>query len=351
MKFKAQSLVLILLSFITLSAASFSHAATEEMRSLGGFNTVLIYTPTTMSPLGARSLMIVLHGCTQTSNDYRTANLQDAADKNGVVIAVPEAMYKAGYGCWDYWSATPNRNLKDYKNLISLAKAMTDDPQYEIDSKQVYMVGLSSGGVFAMNTACLAPDVFAGMGLVGSASAGTPASAPIVTIDGTKKMTQQKCEAFAGTCKPHFQTQVMVSAYGTHDFTVDQKYGPQNAAAMALVYGHSDVSINADMPKAKIKVNPENTVSLVELTNEGHTWPGGPGASGAYIGDASINLGIYLGEFFNANNRRVRATVLPPECEDDEPIIPPVTEGSGSGGAIPPIFLLFVALLAAKRRK
>lgn len=271
---KTKKLFLILLAISMLSTAGVSSAATEETRALGGFGSVLIYTPTTMSPLGGRSLMIVLHGCTQAISAFRTANLQAAADKRGMVIAVPDAAYKAGFSCWDYWTGTPSRTSKDYKNLISLANTMVADSKYQIDKNQVYIAGLSSGGAFAMNTGCLAPDVFAGMGLVGTPSAGTSSSGAIGVQEGTVQSTRQKCESFAGTNKQHFQTQVTVSAYGTADYTVSKGYGPQNASAMALIYGHSDVSVNANVSKANIKVNTEKTVALVELTGESHAWPG-----------------------------------------------------------------------------
>lgn len=314
---KTKRLLLVLLSIVMMSMAGISSAATEENRSLGGFNSVIIYTPTSMSPLGGRSLMIVLHGCTQPNTAFRTANLQAAADQHGMVIAVPDAVHKAGFACWDYWTGVPNRNMKDYKNLISLANTMAGDSKYEIDRDQIYIAGLSSGGSFAMNTACLAPDVFAGMGLVGTPSAGTSSSGAITVLEGSPQSTQRKCESFAGANKPHFQTQVTVSAFGTGDHTVNKGYGPQNATAMALIYGHSDVLNSADIPKAKIKVNAEKSVALVELAGEGHAWPGGPGSSGSYIGSASINYANYLGEFFNANNRRVKNDL---ECTVPGPI-------------------------------
>ena len=309
---KTKKLFTALLGLTLLATVGVANAATEETRALGGFNTVVIYTPTTLSPLGGRSLMIVLHGCVQTHLAFKTANLQPAADEHGMVIAVPQTANPAIYGCWDWWNAAPSRTSKDYQNLITLANAMVADSRYQIDKNQVYIAGLSSGGVFAFNTGCLAPDVFAGMGLVGAASAGHSLNNGVAVVPGGEQLTRQVCEGYAGAYKQHFQTQVTVSVYGTADYTVDQGYGPQNARAMALIYGHSDVSVFANVPKANIKVNSEKTVSLVELPGETHSWPGGEGAYGDYIGNTSINIADYLGEFFNANNRRVTTTVKNP---------------------------------------
>ena len=151
-----------------LCAAIFSQpsfaGSWQQNVSIGGFNNVHIYTPDTQSSIGnGHSLMLVLHGCVQPINNYLTANLEDAAEAHGMVIAVPDAMNKAGYSCWSYWQGAINRSSGDYKNLINLANALSGDATRNIDPKQVYIAGLSSGAAMAAQTACVAPDVFAGV--------------------------------------------------------------------------------------------------------------------------------------------------------------------------------------------
>ena len=88
--------------------------------------------------------MLVLHGCVQPINNYLSANLEEAAEAHGMVIAVPDAMNKAGgiaAGLLARWSG-------DYKNLIK-ANALSGDVARNIDPKQVYIAGLSSGAAMA----------------------------------------------------------------------------------------------------------------------------------------------------------------------------------------------------------
>ena len=97
----------------------------QDNQSLGGFNNVHLYTPDTDSPVGTgKALLIVLHGCTQSINAYKTANLETAAEEFGMVVAVPDAMNKAGFSCWSYWQGTKSRSAGDYKNLIDLANEL-----------------------------------------------------------------------------------------------------------------------------------------------------------------------------------------------------------------------------------
>jgi poly(hydroxyalkanoate) depolymerase family esterase len=250
MKRVALALLALTMSLIT----TLTFAATEETVRKGGFNSVILYTPTTLSPVGnGRSLMVVLHGCTQPTLNFKTANLDKAADEHGMVIAVPDAVYKEGFQCWGYWTGMPSRTYNDYKNILNLVSELLSDATYNIDPNQVYIAGLSSGGAFAMETGCLAPDVFAGMGLVGAPSAGTGAMGAF-SHEGTVASVKSNCNSTAGSNASHFNTQVTVSAYGTSDTTVPQSYGPQNAKAMAGVYGHSEPSEVKATPGLEVQV-------------------------------------------------------------------------------------------------
>ncbi|WP_246068652.1 hypothetical protein ACONUD_07710 [Microbulbifer harenosus] len=65
----------------------------DQNVTLGGFNKVHVYTPDSTSPVGnGRSLLLILHGCTQSIDDYLKANLEMAAEEHGMVIAVPDAI-------------------------------------------------------------------------------------------------------------------------------------------------------------------------------------------------------------------------------------------------------------------
>ena len=210
----------------------------QNNQSVGGFSKVHIYTPESQSEIGeGKALLIVLHGCTQSIDAFKTANLEAAADQYGMVIAVPDAMNKAGFSCWSYWQGTKSRSSADYKNLISLANTMSGDASRNIDANQVYIAGLSSGAAFANTTACLAPDVFAGMGISAGPSIGTSSNGAISTCESAD--VTARCNSYAGSYKSHLDTQITSIAHGDADTTVNTCYNEQNANGMAGVYGVS----------------------------------------------------------------------------------------------------------------
>ncbi|WP_258544420.1 extracellular catalytic domain type 1 short-chain-length polyhydroxyalkanoate depolymerase [Alteromonas lipotrueae] len=286
----------------------------QQNVAAGGFNNVHIYTPDTQSPIGeGRALLVVLHGCTQSISAYLSANLEEAAESYGMVIAVPDAMNKAGFSCWSYWQGAKSRSAGDYANLLSLANTLTADSSYGIDADQVYIAGLSSGAAFANTTACLAPDVFAGMGISAGPSIGTSSSGAIGSCEYADVAT--RCQQYAGSYTASFDDQIASIAHGDADTTVDTCYNRQNAEGMADVYGVSELAgnsiIGATGRTAEEVLWQEGRVSMLWLNGVDHAWSGGDGASGSYINGSGINYASYLGQFFIDNNKRVDRNQAP----------------------------------------
>ena len=292
--------------FLTLLASTSNAASWEQKNFTGGLRTVHVYVPDTKSPIGdGRSLFVVLRGCLQPASAFKTANLDKVADEYGMVIAAAEPNTSAGADCWGYWSGMRSRTSGDYKNVISTTEAMIADASYDIDPKQVYIGGLSSGGAFAMTVGCLAPDIYAGMALDAAPSAGTGMGGAF-SHEGTPESIKRNCESYAGSYKSEFATQITTTAYGTTDGTVPRTYGLQNAKAMALIYGVNQESGTNEIHDNVIESTWEDgRVSMVEFGGVGHAWPGGQGASGSYINGTSANYGEYMAEFFVTNNQRV----------------------------------------------
>ncbi|MCU7553436.1 PHB depolymerase family esterase [Alteromonas sp. ASW11-19] len=289
----------------------------QNNQSVGGFNRVHIYTPDGQSAIGnGRALLVVLHGCTHSIDAYLTANLEAAAETYGMVVAVPDAMNKAGFGCWSYWQGAKSRSAGDYKNLISLANTLSADGNYGIDANQIYIAGLSSGAAFANTTACIAPDVFAGMGVSAGPSIGTSSGGAIGSCEQAN--VALRCEQYAGSYSSYLETQVASIAHGDADTTVDQCYNRQNAEGMAQVYGVSELPgtnvIGSGGRTADEHVWQDGRVSMLWLNGVDHAWSGGAGASGSYVNGQGINYALYLGEYFLHNNARVDRN-QPPEIQ------------------------------------
>ncbi len=311
--------ILLTLILTYFSYSQLVHAGSWQQNvTLGGFNKVHIYTPDSLSPVGeGKALLIVLHGCVQPINNYLNAQLETAADSYGMVIAVPDAMNKAGYSCWSYWQGAISKTSGDYKNLINLANAMSGDSARNIDPQQVYITGLSSGAAMSAQTACLAPDVFAGVAPSAGPTIGTSSNGAITTCETVSSSTfKSRCEGYAGSAVNHFSTQIAAIGHGTADTTVNTCYNQQNANGFAAVYGETQTSTTNSLSEGSGRTASEslwtnNRISMLWFDNLDHSWSGGAGASGDYIADDSINFATYLGKFFSENNQRVNRNKAP----------------------------------------
>ena len=281
-----------------------------KSKAIGGFSNVHIYVPKKKSPVGSgRSLMIVLHGCLQPASAFTTANLDTVAEKYGMVIALPDAKYPTGLGCWDFLDNNKKRNKGDYENIIYLVEQLTAQKDLSIDNNQVYIAGLSSGGSYAMITGCLAPDVFAGVAVFAAPSGGVETEESAIEVQSDHNSAARDCVSYSKEYEKYFASQLFVVAHGTDDSIVTDEYLDINAGAMAKVYGLSDKNISPvkDIGNGvKETIYGSGRVAKLNLHGIPHEWTAGKGSSGEYINNSAFNFGAYIADFFLMNNGRAQ---------------------------------------------
>lgn len=327
------------------SAEPAAAAGAWTARTAGGMTTQL-YVPSTAPTLGTgRALMVNLHGCVQTSANLRDGgNWTATADARGMVVAIPAAPNGGVLlGCWDYYDSNHSRTSpsRHDDNLLQLVSDLLADPALDIDPDQVYLSGLSSGGGETMVMGCLAPDVFAGIGINAGPSVGTT-SGQIGSVAVTQSQVTNTCRTFAGTASPGFDSQVTSVIYGANDTTVAPGYNTLNAQVMAGIYGASSQSSFSLSGLAGNNTAGSGTlwsdaggprVSLIQNTGMGHNWPAGGGPGGSYITTNSIDYPAYVTDFFFDNNRRVQRGTEPTDPPTEEPTDPPTEPGLYCGSA------------------
>ena len=328
-------LLLLLSSVLGFSchlSATAGSWSSEEV--IGGTLETFVYTPATDPALnGKRALMINLHGCIQDNEDLVEAgNWETVADRYGMVVALPQAE-GAGLlglmGCWDFHSGTrANRNSSDQKYLLDLVQALLGKPELNIDPAQVYLTGLSSGAGIANQMWCLAPEVFAGVGVVagpapGSAGERGDLKKPAVSVEQGRK----NCEQFTPTKRRNaLRTQLWNTAHGSEDQLVSPLHARRNAEIAAAVYGHqqsvSECGRQAfEAGAKKVEANfwcdaDGQRISALKLEGMAHAWPSG-GKDGFFIDGGHLNYPAWITEWFFANNRRVASgTTLSEQTEN-----------------------------------
>ncbi len=319
--------VICFLSSIILMSNTANAGAWRSESTVGGKLKTHVYVPTTTPALNnKRALMVSIHGCGQTHTNFKDgANWPATADAYGMVVALPlaskEGLYGLLAGCWNFHGGMNNsRDASDVKYLINMVDALVADASLNIDANQVYITGLSSGAGQANLMACLAPDVFAGVGInAGPApgSGGTDLSFPSISVSKGKS----NCNTLAGSFKSSLYSQLYNNVHGTSDSSVSPSHATRNTEIFEAVYedngsditacgssnlpGGGDVTTYCDGIGARI--------SKVLVNGMPHAWPAGPGSSGGgnYIDHTHINYPNYISDFFFTNNRRVSVQPSP----------------------------------------
>ncbi|MDX6200295.1 MAG: hypothetical protein QOJ79_3446 [Actinomycetota bacterium] len=128
------------------------------------------YVPpaSTLPPAGSRSLVVYLHGTTQTATDAAlAAKWNDLADKAGLVVAYPEESATtdtSGAGPSRAWAwgraAYEPRGQGEMETIARITRQVMAD--YAVDPARVYISGLSAGGIMTTVMAATYPDLYDG---------------------------------------------------------------------------------------------------------------------------------------------------------------------------------------------
>ncbi|MBI1890313.1 MAG: PHB depolymerase family esterase [Burkholderiales bacterium] len=309
---------------VTAGPGAWSGQQTWAADSVNGGNlTGFFYFPASQPVKnGMRALVLVLHGCTQTAagdviNDSTDNgfNWKTVAENYGAVILAPNATGNVySNHCWDYANTAPNRSSGHAGILLDLINRFKNNSTYAIDPNQVYVTGLSSGGGMTMVLGCIAPDVFAGIGINAGPTPGTTTlQIGMVPSGYTATNARDKCKAWAGTNSGAFNTQIAGAVWGTSDITVDPKYGPLATSAFRQIYGGTYTKLATESIATGGTNTPYKDSSgrirthEISVSGMAHAWPAGSGGqNGHYVDATHIHYPSWVMNFFFANN--IRAT-------------------------------------------
>lgn len=124
-----------------------------------------LYVPA-MGEGGAAALVVMLHGCTQTPEDFAAGTaMNDLADRHGFIVAYPaQARGANAQSCWNWFSrGDQRRNRGEPAILAGITRQIMADRGVPTD--RVFVAGLSAGGAMAVILGEAYPDLFSGVGV------------------------------------------------------------------------------------------------------------------------------------------------------------------------------------------
>jgi len=122
-----------------------------------------VWVPTRPSP--GRPLVVALHGCWQTPEDFALGTrLNDAAERRGLVVVYPaQGRRENPYRCWNWFDPTQQTATGTETGQI-LAVARRVQAERGLRESRMIVLGFSAGAWMAVNLTCAVPDAVLGLG-------------------------------------------------------------------------------------------------------------------------------------------------------------------------------------------
>ena len=110
-------------------------------------------------PAPERPLIVALHGCWQTPEDFALGTrLNEAAEARGLVVVYPAQTRAANpYRCWNWFDPTEQTATgREAAQILAIARRV--QAERGLRDPRVVVIGFSAGAWMAVNLACAAPE-------------------------------------------------------------------------------------------------------------------------------------------------------------------------------------------------
>lgn len=147
----------------------------------------LVYVPKGHGGWKRRPLLVMIHGCKQTPEDFAAATrIAALADEKGWLVLLPRQTNRANkWSCWNWFDPPTSQGRGEVAIVAAQVKAVRR--HYRVDRRKVFVAGFSSGGALATALAVRHPELFAGAfvhSALACGAAALPSSALKVMRDG-----------------------------------------------------------------------------------------------------------------------------------------------------------------------
>ncbi len=236
------------------------------------------YVPSTYQPGTAVPLVVALHGCGHDGYTYETrTNWSTLAEQKGFIVVYPNQAFLANLlMCWNWGQSGNQHRGKGEPSIIAGITNWVRD-HYSVDSKRIYVTGMSAGGVMANIISVTYPDIYAAQSVVAGCE---------YMCDTNAVMTPQQSGQYALTeMGTRARAVPTILWQGTADTIVPPSTAYRIVGQWATVDGIddiADITVNGQVFNGRtytqtIYTDATNNdlIQLYMTDGEGHQYPGG----------------------------------------------------------------------------
>jgi poly(hydroxyalkanoate) depolymerase family esterase len=137
---------------------------TRQFRNHAGVRAYKLYVPRS-DPGERMPLIVMLHGCTQSPDDFAAGTQMNAlAEQHRFIVAYPEQAANAnGSKCWNWFRAEDQTRDRGEPSLIAgITREIA--ATHPVDPRRIFVAGLSAGASMAIILGETYPELYAGVG-------------------------------------------------------------------------------------------------------------------------------------------------------------------------------------------
>lgn len=273
---------------------------------------------------GKRALVVMLHGCKQTSEEFAQGTRMNAiADEYGFVVLYPEQSRVAqAHRCWHWYDASDRAGGHEARSIVSLVDSVVE--RYDVDPERVYVAGMSAGAGMAALLAIRYPQRFAAVALHSGPVFGDAHSAMSALATMRRGTRDDPLNLVAGLAEfADHPGMPAIIVHGDRDDVVS----PRNAEQLAMqfvrlnrlvdssgrrLHGNARDSAPGGVVRHDWMLDDVPIVRDCRIGGLKHAWSGGDGAIPFHVADGPDSSRLIY-DFFRLHRRRADIDQLPPE--------------------------------------